>query len=125
MTQEKANELVSKLTANIDVIKSVIKSNLGLLMDFEPVIYGKYDKYVNLNEIGNASTEHLTHSPLLAQMFKKAQIQIRCFMEDDGISACLSVHISYDHSYRGGSNGRELMIFNMDLAEGEVLYIDK
>lgn len=125
MTQEKANELVSKLTANMDVIKSVIKNNLGLVMDFEPVIMGRYDKYVNLNEVGNASTEHLTHSPLLAQMFKKAQVYLRCWMSEDEKGATCLVMICYDHAYRGGSNGLELMSFDIDLIEGNVIYIDK
>ena len=126
MTKELATEFVSILEANMETIKSVLKENLNLDINLRIVVFGIRDSYVSLEEFEcGESKKVLTSHPLLRQMFKDSQIDIRCwYFKEDGM-ASFTVRIFYEHAFTGGSNGLEIMGFDLNLETGEVTGLRK
>ena len=126
MEKELVNEFVSKLEANMESIKKVFKENLGIEINTRVVTSGRYDIYVKIEEFeSDETTKVLTSHPLLRQMFKKSQIEARAWYDKEENTATFLVHIFYEHNFTGGSNGVELMRFEMNLATGEVIALKK
>lgn len=126
MKKELVNEFVSKLEANMESIKKVIKDNLGVDVNLRVVSSGRNEINVNLEEFEcEESKKVLTSHPLLQQMFKDSEIVVRCWYKEDLNIASFLIQIFYEHNYGGGSNGTELMAFEMSLEDGEVKKIRK
>ena len=126
MKKELVNEFVSKLEASMESIKKVIKENLGVDVNLRVVTSGRNEINVTLEEFeSEESKKVLTSHPLLQQMFKDSQIVIRCWYKEDLTVASFLIQIFYEHNYGGGSNGTELMSFEMSLEDGEILKVRK
>lgn len=125
MKKELVNEFVSKLEANMKSIEKVIKENLGVDIKMRIVTSGRYDINVKLEEFeSDVSTKVLTSHPLLRQLFKESCIVLRAWPNEGNICTFL-VEVCYEHNFRGGSNGHDLMMFDMDLTTGKVIEICK
>ena len=122
MNKETANNLVEKLNANMGTISNILRENLGI--DGKPFIKTSErtngEVYVYIEEDAD-TTRHLTATPLLRQMFKKAGLCIRCWYDEQRDTCSFLVNVYYDHAYNGGSNGVELMRFYISFAKGTVL----
>lgn len=125
MNKQEATQFSEAIMERIDIVENIIAQHLGIEMDLVPSVEGRYDYAVYLNEKGDASKKVLTSHPLLAQMFKDSKVYLRCWdCREEGLVG-FDVKIMYDHNFRGGSNGTELMMFGLDLKTGKVVNIQK
>lgn len=126
MNKQEAIQFSELVMKHIDTIQKVVKKHLGIEVELTPEVSGTYDCAVYLNEKGEVSKKVLTSHPLLAQMFKDAKVYLRCWncIEKDN-AILFDVKIMYDHNYRAGSNGTELMMFAIAITTGKVFNIQK
>ena len=126
MKKELVNEFVSKLEANMKAIENVIKENLGVEIQTRVVTSGRNDITVTVEEFeSEESKKVLTSHPLLRQMFKDSAIVARAWYNEEKNLGSFLVQIFYEHNFGGGSNGTELLKFDMDMATGKVTAIRK
>ncbi len=126
MKKELANEFVSKIEANIKAIESVIKENLGIEIPMRVVTSGRENINVKIEEFeSEESKKVLTSHPLLRQMFSDSVIVVRAWYNEEKNLGSFLVDIFYEHNFGRGSNGTELLMFNMDMATGKVTAIKK
>lgn len=126
MNKQVATQFSEAIMERIDIIENVIAQHLGIEMDLVPSVEGRYDYVVYLNEKGDASKKVLTSHPILAQMFKDAKVYLRCWdCIQNKHAIAFDVKIMYDHNFRGGSNGTELMMFAIDTETNKVFNIQK
>ena len=126
MNKQEATKFSEAIMERIDIIENVLAQHLGIAMDLVPSVEGRYDYAVYLNEKGDGSKKALTCNPILAQMFKDAKIYLRCwdFIQNEH-AISFDVKIMYDHNFRGGSNGTDLMMFAIDTDTNKVFNIQK
>lgn len=125
MNKETASKLIEKLNNHMNTISDILRENLGIVG--KPYIttsksrLGELHVYIEEDE---DTTRQLTASPLLRQMFKKAGLGIRCWYDEQSDVCSFTVNVYYDHAYNGGSNGIELMRFDISFEKG-VVFVKK
>ncbi len=122
MKKELVNEFVENIESRKDLIKSVIKKELGVDTIFKVNILKPShtsEQFVRLIETGNDTTRQMTATPLLSALFSKAHLEISADYDKENHSAFFTVNVQYDHNYRAGSNGHDLMGFSIDFDTNE------
>lgn len=126
MKIEFANEIVSLINGKYaGTLKAILKYNLeyeGELVTWVKP-YGSHanDVYVRMS---GPATAMVTGNKLLRQMFKDATLVIDLGITEDTEAEerviAGWVRIEYDHSFRPGSNGTDLMRFSICLDDGTI-----
>lgn len=129
MKEEYKNEIVSHFESGMkEVIIKIINDMLGVKVHDLKIVpdYTPWSGHlIRIEEIGSATAEQLTDTPLLRQMFDKANLWTQATMTDDYPDIVIfRVNISYHHT-RGGSNGLDLLDFALSIPDYDIKKMEK
>ena len=125
--EEKYEILLGMSTTQVE---RVVANELGIQTKFQ-VIKNEYphrpsEVYFSLKEaVGyNETDKAMRNNKALCQLFKKIEMRIVCWYDENSNSGGFDVEVDYDHT-TGGSNGHRLMSFWIDFNTGDVDHISK
>ena len=118
MKRELAEQTLAIVESHKVEVENIIKEHLGVQTNLRfELLRGQY--IIGVDALSD-TYEQMTATPLLRQLFKMAELRIDVFRdENDPDWICFAVGISYQHNYRGGSNGHDLMGIHLNLAGEE------
>lgn len=122
MLKEIADIFCPLAEKNIETINEIVRENLGVDVHFRLDVKKPShttEVYPCLVEDGSDTTRQLTATPLLRQIFADGNISVSCYYTKEENLGVFDVKIRYNHSFSSGSNGVDLMRFDMNMDTGK------
>ena len=120
MKREQAESTVAYIYSECkEKVEKALKEHLGVdtCLEFE-VKQNGLRCYITGRDSLSDVYEQMTATPLLRQLFEMACLSIQVWDVDNEV--VFSVAIDYQHNFRGGSNGHDLMIVGINKETGKV-----
>ena len=109
-------------------LEKSIKEVLGVKVDlvFNVGHAGSIGYYIKVVDACHDVDKKMRSNPMLQQLFSSAELRVDVFPNDENeeIGVYFNVGVSYKHTFRGGSNGHDLIGVCVD-EKGEVVRILK
>lgn len=121
MKREQAESTVAYIYSECKTkLEKAIKEHLGVdtCLEFE-VKQNGLRCYITGRDALSDVYEQMTATPLLRQLFEMAWLSIQVWDFDNEVT--FGIAIDYQHNFRGGSNGHDLMIVGVRKDTGEVI----
>ena len=124
MKKELAHEFVGYINHYMPTIEQTVYTHLGVRTKFD-ILQSQYQHYrsevfISLHEDGKETTLALTANQLLSQLFESARLEIECGFNSQSQTGVFNVSVNYEHHYRHGRNGHEVMRFYIHFKTGEI-----
>lgn len=117
MKEQNKNIIVEKLeNGMLTAVENIIAKHLGVKLALQAEVnhYKWYGWSICLVEGGDATARMFTSTPLLAQLFKSAKMEITLGLNEEENYVWCRVFMRYDHNFEGGSNCHDVMTFAMN-----------
>ena len=121
MKREHAERTVAYVNSECkEKLEKAIKDTLGVSASLEfELKETSRGYYIKGRDCLADTCQQMTATPLLRQLFSNASLRVECWDCEDQF--VFGIALYYDHNYKGGSNGHDLMAVSIMKTTGEVI----